>query len=56
MMLYQNTMVRLPDGETDFFGIVAGVLQEDTLAPYLFIFCLDYVLRMSIDLIKEKKG
>ena len=25
--------------------IVAGVLQGDTLAPYLFIICLDYVLR-----------
>ena len=25
----------------------------DTLAPYLFIICLDYVLRTSIDRIKE---
>ena len=32
---------------------VAGVLQGDTLAPYLFIICLDYVLRTSIDKIKE---
>ena len=30
-----------------------GVLQGDTLAPYLFIICLDYVLKMSIDLLKE---
>ena len=29
------------------------MLQEDTLAPYLFIICLDYVLRTSIDLMKE---
>ena len=29
--------------------IVAGVLQGDTLAPHLFIICLDYVLRTSID-------
>ncbi len=35
------------------FDIVAGVLQGDTLAPYLFIICLDYVLRTSIDKIKE---
>ena len=28
---------------TDYFDIVAGVLQGDTLAPYLFIICLDYV-------------
>ena len=32
---------------------IAGVLQGDTLAPYLFIICLDYVLRTSIDKIKE---
>ena len=37
----------------DFFNIVAVVLQGDTLAPYLFIFCLDYAPQMSIDLIKE---
>ena len=35
------------------FDIVAGVLQGDTLAPYLFIICLDYVLRTSIDKIRE---
>ena len=34
-------------------NIVAGVLQGDTLAPYLFIICLDYVHRISIDKIKE---
>ena len=39
--------------ETVFFGIVAGVLQEDTFVPYPFIICLDYVLRISIDLMKE---
>ena len=27
--------------ETDYFDIVAGVLQGDTLAPYLFIICLE---------------
>lgn len=51
MMLYKNTrsMVRSPDGDTDFFDIIAGVLQGDTLAPYLFIICLDYVLRKALD-------
>ena len=53
MMLYRNTKVRSPDGNTDFFDIVAGVLQEDTLAPYLFISCLVYVLITSIDKMKE---
>ena len=41
------------DGDTEFFNIVAGVLQEDTLALYLFIISSGYVLWMSIDLIKE---
>ena len=55
MMLYKNmkVKVRSPDGDTDYFNIAAGVLQRDTLAPYLFIICLVYVLRTSIDLIKE---
>ena len=42
-----------PDGDTEYFNIVAGVLQGDTLAPYLFIICLNYVLRTSIDKIRE---
>ena len=55
MILYRNTKVKVrsPDGDTEYFDIVAGVLQEDTLAPYLFIICLDYVLRTAIDKIKE---
>ena len=34
MMLYKNTKVkvRFPDGDTDYFDIIAGVLQGDTLA------------------------
>ena len=39
--------------ETDNFDIVAGILQGDTLASYLFIICLDYVLRTSIDKMKD---
>ena len=55
MMLYKNTKVKLrsPDGDTNYFDIVADVLQGDALAPYLFIICQDYVLRTSIDLMKE---
>ena len=55
MILYKNTKVKVrsPDGDTEYFDIVAGVLQGDTLAPYLFIICLDYVLRTSIDKIRE---
>ena len=39
--------------DSDYFDIVAGVLQGDTLAAYLFIICLEYVLTTSIDKIKE---
>ena len=39
--------------ETDYFNIVASVLQGDILAPYLFIICQDYMLRMSIDKMKD---
>ena len=55
MILYRNTRakVRSADGDTDFFDIIAGLLQGDTLASYLFIICLGYVLRTSIDKIKE---
>ena len=54
-ILYRKTKVKVrsPDGDTEYFNIVAGVLQGDTLAPYLFIICLDYVLRTSIDKIRE---
>ena len=54
-ILYRNTKVnvRSPDGDTEYFDIVARILQGDTLAPYIFIICLDYVLRTSIDKIRE---
>ena len=29
------------DGDTDFFDIVAGVLQVDIWALYMFLICLD---------------
>ena len=47
MIIYKNTQVfvRSPDVDTEFFNIIAGVLQGDTLAPYLFIIVLLYILR-----------
>ena len=55
MILYRNTksMVRSPDEDAGFFYILAGVLQGDTLAPFLFVICLDYVLRISVDKCNE---
>ena len=54
-ILYRNTKVKVcsPVGDTEYFDIVAGVLQGDMQAPCLFIICLDYVLRTSIDKIRE---
>ena len=34
--------VRSPDGDTDFFDFVAGVLPENTFALYLLMICIDY--------------
>ena len=48
-----QSLLHSPDRDTEYFDIVAGVLQGDTLAPYRFIICLDYVLRTSIDKIRE---
>ena len=55
MMLYKNTKVNVysPDVDTDFFDVVACVLQGDNFGLYLFIICLDNVLRISIDLMKK---
>ena len=50
MILYRNTksMVRSPDGDTEYFDINAGVLHGYTRGPLLFIITLDYVLRTFI--------
>ena len=56
--MYSNTKARIvtPDGETDLFEITAGVLQGDTLAPFLFIIVLDYALRKATDGKEEELG
>ena len=54
--LYVSTKAKVisPDGDTEIFNIHAGVLQGDTLAPFLFIIVLDYVLRISVDRLNGK--
>ena len=56
--MYQNTRARVitPDGNTDFFEIHAGVLQGDTLAPYLFAIVLDYAMRRALNGKEEELG
>ena len=50
-LLYTNTRAQVftSDGATEFFEIVAGVLQGDTLAPYLFIIVVDYCMRLVME-------
>ena len=49
LQLYYNTVAKVKsDGIlSSDININVGVLQGDTLAPYLFIIVLDYVLRKS---------
>ena len=46
-MLYKNTkaMFRFPDGDIDYFDIIARLKHWDSFAPYLFVIYLYYVLR-----------
>ena len=50
-LLYTNTSAQVitPDGKTEFFEILAGVLQGDTLAPYLFVIVMDYCMRIALE-------
>jgi len=56
--MYKNTFAKIisPDGETDTFEIMAGVLQGDTLAPYLFVIVVDYVMRTALEGKEEELG
>ena len=45
-----------PDGETVYFEILVGVLQDDTLAPYLLILAFDYDLRQVISGREKEQG
>ena len=47
--MYSGTKAKVvtPDGTTEEFDILAGVLQGDTLAPFLFVIVLDYALRKA---------
>ena len=51
MKIYEKTKARVtsPDGDTLLFRILAGIMQGDTLAPYLFIIVLDYALTKAME-------
>ena len=56
-LLYTNNTATVlsPDGETKPFDIKAGILQGDTLAPFLFIMVVDNILRVSLDTQKRER-
>ena len=55
-IMYDNpsSFVQTFDGPTEEFQTAAGILQGDTLAPFLFVIVVDYILRQSIDTHKSK--
>ena len=56
--MYANIRAKIvtPNGETELFDITAGVLQGDTLAPFLFIIVLDYALKRATEGKEEELG
>ena len=57
-IIYEDTSSKVitPDGETETFSSLAGVLQGDTLAPYLFVIVIDYIMRKALTGREEKLG
>ena len=57
-LTYKDTheKVIIPDGETENFEITKGILQGDTLAPFLFVRTLDYAMRQAIGGHEEEFG
>ena len=57
-LLYTGTKAKVvtPDGQTELFDILAGVLQGDTLAPYLFVIVIDYCMSQAIGDDEAKLG
>ena len=55
---YTDTLAKVmtPEGLTEAFRILAGVLQGDTLAPYLFIIVVDYIMRTAMGNLEEPVG
>ena len=57
-LTYTDTHAKVitPDGETKNFEITKGVLQGDTLAPFLFVITLDNAMRQAIGGHEEEFG
>ena len=53
---YSSAMVIYSDGDTEPFQILTGVLQGGTLAPFLFIIVLDYIMWHALKDIHQTTG
>ena len=54
MYEYTSAKVITPDGDSETFSILAGVVQGDILAPYFFVIVIDYIMRKAITGREEK--
>lgn len=56
--MYAGTTAKVvtPEGSSEEFDILAGVIQVDTLAPFLFTIVLDYALRKDISGWEQELG
>ena len=54
-IIYENNTAAVitPVGLTDYFNILTGIFQGDTLAPLLFIIVIDYILRKTFKTTSE---
>ena len=45
IIMYEDMSAKviIPNGETETFSILSGVLQGYTLSPYLFVIIIDYI-------------
>ena len=53
--LYESTFASVisPDSKTDLFQIQVGVLQGDTLVPFVFVLVVDYAMKQAIHGLKK---
>ena len=57
-LCYRNLQAKVvfPDGDTEMFKSFTGVMQGDTLAPFIFVTVLDYALSKEISDKEEELG
>ena len=50
IIMYEDTTAKVitPDGEKEHLKILAGVLQWNSLASYIFVIFIDYFMRIAL--------